>query len=837
MLLTAALLGTTAMADNEVKLYSSNSQTVNADNPTHRIPAIAAKGDTLVAICDERINTAGGDIGAGRIDITYRVSTDNGKTWSAAQKLIQGTGSGNTAAYGDAAVVCDRTTGKLLVMCAAGNVSYSSSNYTTSSNANAIRIAKITGTINSDGTVTWSAATDMTATIYGLFSGNVTKAFFGSGKLFQSSIVRNGTNANFRIYGALTTNKGSVVVYTDDLGTTWKVLGTATDTPASSGDEAKVTELANGDVLLCAKVLSSSGRIYNRFHYTSYSAGSWLDGTGSSSSITAARCNGEIVIVRGTNITTDHSNYDRDAYVALLSVPADNSSRKNVTIYWKAIDDRADCDAIDDFTTAGNWTAYQVSTTNSAYSTMVQDGNGDIAFFYEENNYAIGSGNERYDMMFKTIPLSTITGGKYSSKDPWEGRIILLKANIQTSSSATTSYYLHNNNVELVLSEASTVSDTDLDKSYYWVISKAPDGSHYYLSSYKGDGYIGKVYATDYSQSSGTVSRQNGVGCTSNYLNEFYFTNFVKNGVNLNKTSSAVTGYSLDFFDTGDGNKHKYVAVSNTGEVNWYNYTTTGASGNNSSMWSTDFDVIFVYQLAADAEQTFGTLTDPKEYGWPLKFVRHESKYTKLDYENDNFYATVKLPFAITMPENTTAYQVTGKANEFNQQVTLTKLELEDNVLPRETPVLLCMTKQDGEDDVYLKTVYLRPAYAHPILSTGFQGTLGAKTLSSTSTDADYYDPVNNHNIYYLSRKNGRVAFYYLSNRNIAANKAYYVFEDGNNANSLSFLFDDDEATSIAIPAVSDDSDAPTYDLMGRRVEKPTQLGIYIRAGRKFVVK
>lgn len=45
------------------------------------------------------------------------------------------------------------------------------------------------------------------------------------------------------------------------------------------------------------------------------------------------------------------------------------------------------------------------------------------------------------------------------------------------------------------------------------------------------------------------------------------------------------------------------------------------------------------------------------------------------------------------------------------------------------------------------------------------------------------------------------------------------------------------DPTAITLPSVTTDPNAPVYDLAGRRITEPTQPGIYIQGGRKFVVK
>ena len=60
---------------------------------------------------------------------------------------------------------------------------------------------------------------------------------------------------------------------------------------------------------------------------------------------------------------------------------------------------------------AADWNMkYQVSHTWSAYSTMLQKRDGNIAFYYEESHN--GSDNV-YDMIYCELPLEVITAGNY----------------------------------------------------------------------------------------------------------------------------------------------------------------------------------------------------------------------------------------------------------------------------------------------------------------------------------------------------------------------------------------------------------------------------------------
>ena len=66
----------------------------NPNDIPYRIPALAvAKDGTLIAVSDYR--HSGTDIGVtkfGRIDLHYRLSFDNGNTWTEVKTLINGAG-------------------------------------------------------------------------------------------------------------------------------------------------------------------------------------------------------------------------------------------------------------------------------------------------------------------------------------------------------------------------------------------------------------------------------------------------------------------------------------------------------------------------------------------------------------------------------------------------------------------------------------------------------------------------------------------------------------------------------------------------------------------------
>lgn len=375
----------------------------------YRIPAIAVtpKG-RLIAVSDYR--PCGADIGFGRVDLRYRLSNDNGGTWTPQYVLAQGDGvqGSRKCGYGDAAIVADRKSNEVVVVCVTGNTVYG---HATTTRQNPNRVAVIHST---DGGRTWSHPAEITESIYGLFDqsqlGPVQSLFFGSGRICQSSRIKVGKY--YRLYAALCARPGgNRVVYSDDFGRTWHSLGTIHTSPAPKGDEPKVEELPNGDVVLSSRAYG--GRFFNVFHYMSHvnGTGAWENDAVHSAEMPNGvkalqnSTNGEILIVQAVERATG-----KKMPLVLQSVPL-GPGRANVGIYFKPLTSAQTYATAKDFAT--DWSGpFQVSALLSAYSTMVQQKDGRIAFFYEEETYGKGL---CYTNMYRPLTLEQITGGKFAA--------------------------------------------------------------------------------------------------------------------------------------------------------------------------------------------------------------------------------------------------------------------------------------------------------------------------------------------------------------------------------------------------------------------------------------
>ncbi len=404
---TAATPTARTEATQQMKRVNTSFNTVKVFdkyNAQYRIPAIVqCKSGKVIAFADHRYDNR--DIGGGRhLDIVMKESYDMGATWTDNEKIVArgGIGGANSfdCAHGDAAVVVDRKTGEILLMCASGGIGYWES-----TRENPQKMGRY---YSNDEGKTWTVK-EVTTDVYGLMD-DMTSAFFTSGRICQSKYIKAGSH--YRIYSVLTTHKGNRVLYSDDFGTTWKVLGENADMTAPKGDEAKIEELPDGNVLISSR--TRIGRFFNIYKYDNKkkATGKWLDVALSSAECNGvdgskSACNGEAIIVKGKD------KKGKKTWLLLQSVPTGHD-RSDVTMFYKVLRSPADYATPDAI--ARNWDGRcQISNSTSAYSTMVQAANGDILFLYEENAFRRPptEPDDYYDIIFKNLSLKELTGGDY----------------------------------------------------------------------------------------------------------------------------------------------------------------------------------------------------------------------------------------------------------------------------------------------------------------------------------------------------------------------------------------------------------------------------------------
>ena len=335
----------------------------------YRIPAIStAKDGSLVILTDKRkFNST--DLPED-IDVVANRSTDGGKTWSEPVTVAEGKGRGK--GFGDVLIMKAKS-GKLVALYVGGTGLWGS----TADNPQRTYVSTST-----DNGITWSAPRDITYQIYGYENSDPVRSkwmslFFGSG---HGLCTRSG-----RIMGVLVVREPgknglhNYAVYSDDEGENWKVSETAIE----NGDEAKVIELNNGDILMSSRQPESYG---NRLWAVSSDGGITWGTRNTWSEIWGARCDADIV-----RLTSTLDGFEKDR---ILHTMPNDKSRRNVTM-WMSYDE------------GKTWPVKKTIAPNtSAYSSITILPDGTIGVYLEEDEQS------SYKMYFINFSLNWLTGGK-----------------------------------------------------------------------------------------------------------------------------------------------------------------------------------------------------------------------------------------------------------------------------------------------------------------------------------------------------------------------------------------------------------------------------------------
>jgi len=275
-----------------------------------RIPAIIyLKDGSLLATCDKRKQNEG-DLPED-IDIVARRSRDGGLTWGEPVTIAEG--EGRKRGYGDAALV-ESADGDVLCLFVGGNGLWTS----TEEEPQRSYVCR-----SSDGGATWSEPTDITSLLWGSRATNPScreyrSSFFASGNGLR---LRHGRHAGRIMTAAAMCRKeenilDNYVVYSDDNGATWTVSGCA----YRGGDEAKLTELSDGKVLISVRQQGTRG-----WNISADGGETWGE-QGLWEELTANACNGEILRVSDTLLIHSLPHSMRREKVSLFTSHDDGKS-------------------------------------------------------------------------------------------------------------------------------------------------------------------------------------------------------------------------------------------------------------------------------------------------------------------------------------------------------------------------------------------------------------------------------------------------------------------------------------------------------------------------------
>lgn len=772
----------------------------------YRIPAIAtAKNGNIIAVADYRHSRA--DIGMatnGRIDIRARISKDNGKTWGEIFDIIQGKGAAGIDAsnndmyvgFGDPVIVADRESDRVLLITCSGNVSFP--------NGTRNNHQGIAHFYSEDNGEHWSAPVDRSEHIYAQFDntshGPVRAMFVGSGKISQSQYIKVGDY--YRIYCAvLVKNVNSThvnfVLYSDNFGESWTVLGGAEVSPIpSGGDEPKAEELPDGSVIISSR--TSGGRIYNIFSYTDSkkAEGSW--GTAQYSN---ANNNGTVAVNNSTNgeilfVPAKRTADDKKVYLAFQSVPL-GSGRANVGIYYKELETLADF--VSPQAIAADWDGrHQASYLSGAYSTMCLQHDNNIGFIYEEDTYG---GNGGYTIVYKNYSVEYLTDSAYVYDADVDKTAIVaagLDSKLDAFDADAPSYVgsVDKNSIEAVGELIEAYKATPSYEAYEAInaaISNLP----------KLEVEAGKWYRIRNTERSNATL----------YLNpEANRVSAAKSNVNnANQLFSFIpTGNEKEYY-LYNGNFEYYLGPLGANETQPAVLTETPSAGKWTISSTADGKSSIICQnktgsntglhLAGDNVRLVPWTNNAPASLWYIEPV------DEFEISIDEYIA-VCMPFAMTIPEGVVAYTA-GTAVEVDGTVVAPLTEYGSGVVAAGVPVILA-----AENGTYAIGVGGE--------AVAFEGDnqLGGVLKSANVSGSNVY--TLNGNVF-----EKRVA----ASGTVNANSAYYTAE----GDAASIALQKGESTSIG-SVTTDNGHVSFYDLKGNRVEKPVR-GIYVTSeGKKVMV-
>lgn len=186
----------------------------------------------------------------------------------------------------------------------------------------------------------------------------------------------------------------------------------------------------------------------------------------------------------------------------------------------------------------------------------------------------------------------------------------------------------------------------------------------------------------------------------------------------------------------------------------------------------------------------------------------------------DHTYATTFLPFPVSaVSEGVKAY--TGSYDANQKLVTLK----ETAAIPVNTGVVLM-----GET----------AAATTATLTIGVNATMTEKSDFEGATTAIALDDNNRSNYLVLGRKSdaqSEIGFFKPLASKIPANRAYIRNFNGSGVSSVNVNFGTVEGIGSVVTETAEDANSPIFDLSGRRVMHTVKGGLYIRNGKKFLVK
>ncbi len=233
----------------------------------------------------------------------------------------------------------------------------------------------------------------------------------------------------------------------------------------------------------------------------------------------------------------------------------------------------------------------------------------------------------------------------------------------------------------------------------------------------------------------------------------------------------------------------------------------------------------------------------------------------KLTTIGDAQYVTLYLPFNYTLTGSSGQKIIPLAGNIDNLQPVSSgasnnfyhgTFQMQDmpGTIPANTPVLVKATTEQAPDGY----AYINLVSEAPTSSAAGPSSLLLRGENLTQVlDESVLGGESDKRVFIFGANNGKAGFYVNAGRDyenkannlfIPHNSIYFVLtnkqiEDINNGKAITveIFMEDDEATGVDSAVKSQQGDGIIYDLSGRKVNRITRPGIYIRNGKKIVIK